>query len=46
VATSNERRLSCREAISAKVGSVLAFGAGYAQALSHLRWHVSGLRLP
>ena len=33
-------------AISAKVGSVLSFGTGAAQALSHFRWQVTALRLP
>jgi len=45
-ATKSERRLSCLEASSAKVGSVLLLGAGYAHALPHLRWHVTALRLP
>jgi hypothetical protein len=45
-ATRTERRLSCREAISAKVGSVLILGAGYAHAQSRLRWYVTALRLP
>jgi hypothetical protein len=46
LATSKERRLSCRAAISAKFGSVLMLGAGCAHALSHLRWQVTALRLP
>ena len=33
---STDRRLSCLRAISANVGSVLEFGAGWAQALEHL----------
>ena len=46
MATSYERRLSCRAAISAKFGSGLVLGAGCAHALSHLRWQVTALRLP
>jgi hypothetical protein len=46
VAASNDRRLSCREAISANVASVLALEAGCAHALSHLRWQVTALRVP
>ena len=46
VAIMKERRLSCREAISGKVCSLLRLGAGWAQALSHLRWQVTALRLP
>lgn len=46
VATSNERLLSWREAISANAGSVVALGTWCAHALSHLRWQVTALRLP